>query len=458
MSNISKGDEILIYKTWFKPCGWLLALFVIPANCFFIFETFYFKMEIFFRICAVIWALFIPLFIYVAVKGIRGKEVPEDTVPGFIIPIIVLAVFAFFWLDIALSWHNRNQIFHELKNGNISEKVRATEKLRKIVHHSARSDILDIIVPALIDAIDDSDSSVRKEAVTSLAETECERCKSQDAVDALIRALNDKASKVRLAAASTLGINECLHARDALIKIMQSDSDNEVRKKAEWALERLPKQPPIHPQIIVAASKGDIETVRHLLQKDGIMNADDENGFSAIHHASSNGHENIVAILLSAGVTIDDDTNNEGQTPLHMAVEHNHINVVSLLLSKGASFNLKDSSGNSPLHVAAKNGHKNIAELLISKGVTIDAMNNMNATPLHKAAYYGRKDVVELLLSNGADVNAKTWMGVRASSIVEKIMGDINFRGKKPNTPLNLAINNGHKDVIEVLKKHGAYE
>jgi cytohesin len=211
-------------------------------------------------------------------------------------------------------------------------------------------------------------------------------------------------------------------------------------------------------QIIVAASKGDIEIVKHLLQKDSYINADDENGFSAIHHASSNGHENIVAILLSAGVNIDDQTNNRGQTPLHMAVEHNHINVVSLLLSKGANFNLKDSSGNSPLHIAAENGYKNIAELLISKGAIIDATNNMNATPLHKAAYYGRRDIVELLLSNGADLNAKTWMGFRASSIVEKITGDINFRGKKPNTPLNLAVNEGHKEVIEILKKHGASE
>jgi ankyrin repeat protein len=56
-------------------------------------------------------------------------------------------------------------------------------------------------------------------------------------------------------------------------------------------------------------------------------------------------------------------------------------------------------------------------------------------TPLHLAAEKGHKDIVELLLAKGADVNAR------------------NFTGK---TPLQVAAVNGWKKVVELLLAHKA--
>ena len=56
---------------------------------------------------------------------------------------------------------------------------------------------------------------------------------------------------------------------------------------------------------------------------------------------------------------------------------------------------------------------------------------------MHYAASVGHKDVVELLIAKDADVNAK------------------NRKGK---TPLSLANEKGHKEIVELLRTHGAKE
>jgi ankyrin repeat protein len=59
------------------------------------------------------------------------------------------------------------------------------------------------------------------------------------------------------------------------------------------------------------------------------------------------------------------------------------------------------------------------------------------ADPIHDAAKAGNVDQVRQLIEKGADVNAKNVFG---------------------STPLLLAAEVGHKDVAELLKKHGAKE
>jgi ankyrin repeat protein len=55
--------------------------------------------------------------------------------------------------------------------------------------------------------------------------------------------------------------------------------------------------------------------------------------------------------------------------------------------------------------------------------------------PLHVAAFQGRKEMAEWLIARGADINAKTNEG---------------------KTALQYAKSNNHKDVADLLRKHGA--
>ncbi|UCC99109.1 MAG: ankyrin repeat domain-containing protein, partial [Phycisphaerales bacterium] len=55
-----------------------------------------------------------------------------------------------------------------------------------------------------------------------------------------------------------------------------------------------------------------------------------------------------------------------------------------------------------PLHCAARYGHKEVAELLIAKGAGVNARNNEGQTPLDIAVEEGRPEIVELLRKHGA--------------------------------------------------------
>lgn len=103
-------------------------------------------------------------------------------------------------------------------------------------------------------------------------------------------------------------------------------------------------------------------------------------------------------------------------------------------IANDLNINEKDNFGNTPLHNAATNGQKDEAELLIAKGADINAKNQLGWTPLHAAASLGKMAVVELLITRGADINA-----------TDKSFG----------TPMQYAEFNKHKEVAELLRKHG---
>jgi HEAT repeat protein len=88
-------------------------------------------------------------------------------------------------------------------------------------------------VPALIKALGDSDSAVRRAAAEALG-----KLGDPQAVPALIQALGDSDSAVRRAAAEALGAIGDPQAVPALIQAL-GDSDWDVRRAAAWALGKL---------------------------------------------------------------------------------------------------------------------------------------------------------------------------------------------------------------------------
>lgn len=75
-----------------------------------------------------------------------------------------------------------------------------------------------------------------------------------------------------------------------------------------------------------------------------------------------------------------------------------------------------------------------MATLLLRYGATVDQTGPLNRTALHECAFLGLENFVYLLLDSGADPNAC----------------DI-----KKKTPLALAAQNGHLNVVEVLLQKG---
>jgi len=117
-----------------------------------------------------------------------------------------------------------------------------------------------------------------------------------------------------------------------------------------------------------------------------------------LHTAVSAGHVSVVAYLLEAGASIEQE-DGYSRTPLHVATDRK---VFFFLLEKGASVHARDGRGNTPLHSAALENVDRVRHL-ISLGAEVNARNQAGETPLHLAAEYNRQTAVEALLEAKAD-------------------------------------------------------
>ncbi|OWK00372.1 TNKS [Cervus elaphus hippelaphus] len=137
--------------------------------------------------------------------------------------------------------------------------------------------------------------------------------------------------------------------------------------------------------------------------------------------ARSGNEEKLMALLTPLNVNCH-ASDGRKSTPLHLAAGYNRVRIVQLLLQHGADVHAKDKGGLVPLHNACSYGHYEVTELLLK---------HCAVASLHPK----RKQVTELLLRKGANVNEKN---------------------KDFMTPLHVAAERAHNDVMEVLHKHGA--
>lgn len=110
--------------------------------------------------------------------------------------------------------------------------------------------------------------------------------------------------------------------------------------------------------LMLAAFKGNKAAVDALIARGAEVNRP---GWTALHYAASIGNDDIVKVLLDNSAYIDAESPN-GTTPIMMAARSGHIYTVKLLLDEGADATLKNSLGMTAIDMAEKNEHKDIVE------------------------------------------------------------------------------------------------
>eukprot|EP01112_Ceratiomyxa_fruticulosa_P011898 TRINITY_DN3274_c0_g3_i1.p1 TRINITY_DN3274_c0_g3~~TRINITY_DN3274_c0_g3_i1.p1 ORF type:complete len:607 (+),score=113.71 TRINITY_DN3274_c0_g3_i1:134-1954(+) len=95
--------------------------------------------------------------------------------------------------------------------------------------------------------------------------------------------------------------------------------------------------------LISAAAKGDLHTIKHLIEQEGVNpNEGDYDGRTALHLASEEGHLDIVKYLISKGVNLNAH-DRWGSTPLRGAISYNRREICNLLKDSGATFKVAPS-------------------------------------------------------------------------------------------------------------------
>src|SRR5262245_5502801 len=220
--------------------------------------------------------------------------------------------------------------------------------------------------------------------------------------------------------------------------------------------------------LLKAARTGEIERVKTLLKADPrLLVARDPMGNTALIIAVNSGHEALADLLFDAGVepalheaaAIGDrgrvlaaldqdsgqlDTNSpEGFTPLALAAHFGHLEVMRLLIDRGADVNRSAAHriAVTPLHAALFGRQLEAALLLVERGADVtlarggSGLKRAGWTALHYAAGMGFRALVQPLLDRGADPSR------------------VDEEGK---TPLDVAIDANHRDIVEDLRSRGA--
>ena len=205
------------------------------------------------------------------------------------------------------------------------------------------------------------------------------------------------------------------------------------------------------------------------------LRSSDYQGFSPLDIASKNGHLEVVKFLfnrisLTSRRVIFDPVQNIGKSPIHLAAENGHLNlVVYYLIQQPFLLNQKDQNGDTPLCKAAAAGRADVVQYLINNGAVVNVQNNEGETPLHAAALHNQPEIVKILIESGDNGQTKDNNGnlaihsAAASGNVESLRKlvdllplSVGFRNNFADTPLCLAAQHGHIEVMKMLveEKH----
>ena len=270
-----------------------------------------------------------------------------------------------------------------------------------------------------------------------------------------------------------VGLNADPLATDALVTAMRVKDTPMIQ--ALLCAPRPRDQPSrlLAPHEVLAASDGDEELLKELLQKGGVVDATacDDEGRSALalpdlslecmkalrvagahvnpttgdpplSVAVRGGRTRVVRYLLQQNAMSDScDRNPCGCTPMHMAVEGGHVEIVALLIEAGAAGWLHDNDSCSVLHYAVRaNRGVNVMRPIQQcasrqSGATeldvLDGLNLSGASPLHIATLFDYERSVAALIELKACV-----------AICDRPNG---------NTALHIAAAEGHEGVMRLL-------
>jgi Ankyrin repeats (3 copies) len=163
---------------------------------------------------------------------------------------------------------------------------------------------------------------------------------------------------------------------------------------------------PISPAFLCAASGGNAEIMRLLLDNGGLTA---ELFHLAIEHClephqrSGEPFYDVADCILGHGFDVNTLSADARRSLLHGAANRGTIKAVKWLLAKGADPNRLDGCGRTPLHVCAqRNTSAAVARLLIGAGAEPQAVDSAGKTALDHARENDRTKTVEYLESIGS--------------------------------------------------------
>jgi ankyrin repeat protein len=187
-----------------------------------------------------------------------------------------------------------------------------------------------------------------------------------------------------------------------------------------------------------------------------------------LHKAAEKGHDAVIRTLVHKGFPCD-ELDDAKQSALHIAVKNEKLCAIDALLELGKDPDIYNGDEETPLYCASKEGKLQIVKKLVDGGAKLNLLGGQaltRSTALYRACLRGHVEVVQCLLGYGADPTIRGSRGwttlhtVSKKEVAEVLLDKhpelLHMTNTYGSTPLVIAAQDGHDDVVALFLERGA--
>jgi ankyrin repeat protein len=217
--------------------------------------------------------------------------------------------------------------------------------------------------------------------------------------------------------------------------------------------------------LMIVARKGQMRFVKIFVERGALIDSTDRDGNTALIHAKRENRREAVFYLLSKDAVIE--KRSEQDELMAFGTLNSYHDIVTNLISRNISVNRRFTDGLFPLYYAVRNGDSQMIDILIAADADLEQRDKDGETVLLYASAKREEHVVVNLINKGANIavtdkqKSTPLMIVAgrgfAKALIDK-KADVNAKDDKGRTALVRAKFTGNYNIVDMLKRAGAYE